>query len=193
MGLMLCGIVGISGVFGLAHAHDGPHDGEDEPYAQMAADAGEGQLARLHRFVGSYAYDYVLNDPYVKKELERMLGDKVEHLKENLKTQASIDFSGGCLVLSGNAPKQGTEQSALLMICTYSGDIHVVIYEEDRAYIYTKAERYAYLPHYLKWWVQHNYALRTNQYESYQPAYVRLVNPPESENEPDLDAGERDE
>jgi hypothetical protein len=113
----------------------------------------EGKLGHLSRFIGTYHYDTVLDDPQVKQALAQTVGNDVGLLKENLAARSPIDFIEGNLVLSGLEPHMGGIEQATLWIRVYDGTVLAAIMHESKVTIYgvgpgesAKGSRYGHLP-----------------------------------------------
>lgn len=134
----------------------------------------KGKLANLAPTIGTYRYAEVLGDPAVKQSIEELLPNAARAtLEKNLETSAPIDFVDGYLVLSGNAPHGGGEESALLWIKIYDGKIHVALQQDRKWTLYANEAKFEYLPRQLRMTI----ADRSMGGPS-QPADVRWVHKP---------------
>ncbi len=53
-----------------------------------------GQLRHLFQYVGTYKFEAVFDDPFVRRAMEELRGDNVSHLLQNLKSRGSIEIEG---------------------------------------------------------------------------------------------------
>ncbi len=138
---------------------------------QSTTDWKQGAWGHLSPTIGTYDYDLVLKDPAVDAKLTEMLGEKEKaHLLANLEVRNSIGFDRDCLVLSGNADKDGGFEQAYLNVCLYAGTINVAMLSDSKVTIYSATDTYAYLPPSLRQWVYGNDADIMGK----QPPYVVL-------------------
>jgi hypothetical protein len=142
----------------------------------------EGKLGHLSRFIGTYHYDAVLDDPQVKQALAQTVGDDVGLLKENLAARGPIDFIEGNLVLSGLAPHQGGIEMATLWIRVYDGTILAAIMHESKVTIYgvgpgesAQSSRYGRLPRLFRDFVSDPPFPLRGLNEDFKPPGVRWV------------------
>lgn len=111
----------------------------------------KGKLAHLAATIGTYHYDPVLDDAHVKAELERLMPpDAIAALHENLQVAGPIDFIDGYLVLSGNRPHYGGEDTASVWVKIYDGDVLVVLQRQGKVTLYSRPQEFQYLPQSLR-------------------------------------------
>lgn len=111
----------------------------------------KGKLEHLAPAIGTYRLNDVLFDPYVVAELEKLLpADAVTALHENLQVAGPVDFIDGHLVLSGNRPHHGTEDTASLWIRIFDGAVYVILQRQSKTTLYARAEKFQYLPKSLR-------------------------------------------
>lgn len=107
----------------------------------------KGKLEHLAPTIGTYRLDEVLSDPYVDATLAAMLSAEARAvLTENLQVAGPIDFIGGFLVLSGNRPHYGTEETAVVWISIYDGTTYVILQRYGKFTLYAKTAEFYYLP-----------------------------------------------
>ncbi len=117
------------------------------PASAEDSDWKKGKLERLSPTIGTYHYQQVLEDPDVQVTLkDRLSPDALAALKVNLQVAAPIDFIDGYLVLSGNRPHYGGEDSAMVWVKIYDGTVDIVLQQGGKTTLYSKAQRYEYLP-----------------------------------------------
>lgn len=96
-----------------------------------------GALSRLARYIGTYRYDEILNDPDVDATLNSLMNTKEKSvLLENLKVMAPVAFSGTHMILSGNKPHGGGTDEAILAIRLVDGTIHAAVRHNNKVFRY---------------------------------------------------------
>lgn len=133
----------------------------------------------LQRYAASWDLDALLAEPPVAREWQALPAEARDLLLRNLSVRGPVDVYGGALSIMGNAPHRGGEDEALLCIEVLGGAcrLHAAILSAGRVTIYTRGERYNYLPICVRDWVAlvstgHHYRLR-------QPANVEMMQLPE--------------
>ena len=53
-----------------------------------------GKLRHLFHYVGTYNFEAIFDEPFVRRAMEELLGDNVSHLLQNLKSRGSIEIEG---------------------------------------------------------------------------------------------------
>jgi len=135
-------------------AEEGAAVSDTPPAADQGIDWKKGKWGHLAPFIGTDKYDAVLNDPAVAAEVDALLSpDDKKHLMDNLSVAGPIGFEGDCLTLSGNAPHQGGSELGFVNLCLYNGAVHVGILSGGAYKVYTRSEKYDYLPPSLRNWV----------------------------------------
>ncbi|HEY8554528.1 MAG TPA: hypothetical protein VIL43_08320 [Burkholderiales bacterium] len=130
--------------------------------------------ALIDRYVGTWDLDELFAEPALAAELGALLGERLEHVMFALDVTGGIEYYGGGLLVSGNAPHAGGENEAIVCMQPFGADVqvHVGHYIDDTITLYTRQTRYDFLPTCIKDWVglrnaRHAHRLR-------QPANVRL-------------------
>ena len=100
-----------------------------------------GKLGNLSQYIGTTNYEAVFDDPFVRRAMEKLLGDNVSHLRQNLKSRGAIDFEGSELVLWGQKPHEGNSERAVLIVDIYDGKIHAGIFSNGRTTIFSKVDK----------------------------------------------------
>ena len=124
-----------------------------------------GKLRHLFQYVGTYNFEAIFDDPFVRRAMEELLGDNVSHLRKNLKSRGSIEIEGQYLALWGQKPHEGHLENAILVINVYDGKIHAGIFSNGRATIFSRVDKetadyfepevvYGFLPGALRQWVR---------------------------------------
>lgn len=136
-----------------------------------AGDADERAL--VGRYVGSWDVSGFLAE--LDPELRRLLGPDLAALRRNLSVTGSIDYYGGALAVSGNAPHQGTEEEAVVCVQTGSQGrrVHAAILSGGQVTVHTREREYRYLPICIKDWI--TLANSRHAGRLARPGNVRLV------------------
>ena len=124
-----------------------------------------GKLRHLFQYVGTYNFEAIFDDPFVRRAMEELLGDNVSHLLQNLKSRGSIEIEGQYLALWGQKPHEGHLENAILVINVYDGKIHAGIFSNGQTTIFSKVDKetadyfqpevvYGFLPEALRRWVR---------------------------------------
>ncbi len=109
-----------------------------------------GRLEHLARFIGTYAYGPILNDPAVAAALRDVAGSRVETIVKNLQVQGPVDFIDGHLVLRGLAPHQGGEEEATVWVKIYDGTVRAALLHAGTMTLFAPDGRYDYVPRELR-------------------------------------------
>jgi hypothetical protein len=110
----------------------------------------QGALQHLARFIGTYAYEAVLEDPAVSTALRDLAGDDVDIIVRNLQVQGPIDFIDGHLVLRGLAPHQGGSEEATVWVKIYDGTVRAALLHAGTMSLFARDSRYNYVPRELR-------------------------------------------
>ena len=124
-----------------------------------------GKLRHLFQYVGTYNFEAIFDDPFVRRAMEELLGDNVSHLRQNLKARGSIEIEGQYLALWGHKPHEGHLENAILVINVYDGKIHAGIFSNGQTTIFSRVDKetadyfkpevvYGFLPGALRQWVR---------------------------------------
>ncbi len=100
-----------------------------------------GKLGHLSQYIGTTNYEAIFDDPIVRRAMEKLLGDNVSHLRQNLKSRGAIDLEGPELVLWGGKPHEGNLERAVLIIDIYDGTVHAGIFSNGRTTIFSKVDK----------------------------------------------------
>lgn len=99
-----------------------------------------GALGALSRFIGTFHYDAVLDNPDVNAALDAAMGKPEKAaLRRNLGVMAPIAFSDEFIILQGNKPHAGATDTAILAIRLSDGAVHAVIHRNGTVKIYRSA------------------------------------------------------
>jgi len=110
-----------------------------------------GKLGHLAPHIGTYSYVAVLGDPEVEVALKGLVGaDLAGVIAINLNVASPIDFVSGHLVLRGNAPHQGGEEEAMVLVKIYDGTVRAALLHKGRMRLFAPDAEYDYLPPPLK-------------------------------------------
>ncbi len=100
-----------------------------------------GKLGHLSQYIGTTNYEAVFDDTFVRRAMEKLLGDNVSHLRQNLKSRGAIDLEGSELVLWGGKPHEGNLERAVLIIDIYDGTVHAGIFSNGRTTIFSNVDK----------------------------------------------------
>lgn len=109
--------------------------------------------ARLLDYVGSYESNQLLADPRVAPLLQRVAGDQLEHLRENINVLGPVDLVSGWLKLAGNAPHAGTEEEAVICINPDRVEVQAAIFSKGKIMVLSEQTDYMNLPLCIKDWI----------------------------------------
>lgn len=135
----------------------------------------EGPLGHLSAYIGTYNRDAVMQDPIVQQQLQVLLGESRDRLHANLTVHGPVGFSGTCLTISGNAPRQGGDAMALLVVCPHSSAVEVALASKGQMQVYAATETYSHLDVSLRRWVSHYHMINESGIDS--PTYATLISP----------------
>ena len=117
------------------------------PAVAQEVDWKHGRLERLTPLIGTYRHDAVFADLDVAGALAAIVSpETLRVVRRNLQVAAPIEFIAGHLVLSGNRPHYGGEETASVWLSIYDGSAKVVLLHDGVLALYAEAERYEYLP-----------------------------------------------
>ena len=66
-----------------------------------------GKLGHLSQFIGTTNYEAVFDDSFVRRAMEKLLGDNVSHLLQNMEVRSPIESEGPELALWGRIVRSG--------------------------------------------------------------------------------------
>lgn len=135
------------------------------------------QRALIAKYAGSYDTDAFLKEPAVSAELQKLLGQEVKHLMQNLNVKGAVDLSGETLSINGNAPHQGTEEEAIVCVSVLPLKmiVEAAILSKGTVTVFTRAEQYEYASICIKDWITLANSGHVDRFV--QPANVRVVGP----------------
>lgn len=131
----------------------------------------------IDRYVGTWDIDDFLAEKDIKNELDMLVGNQINKLTLNFSVSGAIEYQGGGLVISGNAPHRGTEEEAIVCVQAFGADIkvHASIYSNEEILIYTRENDYRFLPTCVKDWV--TLVNSKHVYRSKKPNNVLVIRP----------------
>lgn len=88
------------------------------------------KIPDLHKLIGTYHTDNLLNHPKVKPQLIELMGPDLPILFNNLLVRGPIDLIGCSIVVSGIAPHRGSDENGIFSINLLSGNIHAALKSE---------------------------------------------------------------
>jgi len=126
--------------------------------AQQHAQAREVQAkALLGKYTadpGWHDSDGLMKEPAVRAELQRVVGNQLPRLMQNINVRGSIDHYGGSLMISGNAPHKGGEEEGVVCVHPHGpGLVEAAIFSKGRITVFATAEKYEYLTLCVKDWI----------------------------------------
>jgi hypothetical protein len=113
----------------------------------------KGEFGYLAKFAGAYRFLPVLDDPHVAKELSRLVGSDLPHLRQNLLVSGPVDMIDGQIVLTGGRPNQTHEERGYVSVNMYDGEVRAAIYSQGQTTIYTEGTNYEYMENDIKLWI----------------------------------------
>ena len=123
-----------------------------------------GKLERLAKYIGTYDYEAVWDDPYVHEHLLALMGaDDLAHLKENLQVRGSIDLEGANLILSGGKPHETHVERGALVVSLFDGKIYACLHSQGQTTLYSKEERYEWLPYFIRFSIRYDENIALNE------------------------------
>jgi len=147
--------------------------GGDATGGSHAAPLTEAARGRLMGYVASEDTDAFLADPLVMPHVERLLGNELSHLRQNIDVRGSVAFSSGMLYVVGNAPHQGLEEHGFVGIETFSGRVCAGVFSKGRFEVYGAGSDRDTIPVALREWILATWAYAS--LEGSIPANARLV------------------
>ncbi|PZQ43431.1 MAG: hypothetical protein DI551_12205 [Micavibrio aeruginosavorus] len=124
------------------------------PAEEIAAvDFKKGKLGHLAPLIGTYKYDDIWSDKTVKANFESLVKGHDIDLKKEFAVRGPIDFTDGCLILTGNQEHSGDTNRAFMEICLGEGNIDLGIYDSGKITVYSTATQYQFLPSGIRNWV----------------------------------------
>lgn len=109
-----------------------------------------GKLQHLARFIGTYSYRPVLEDPAVAAALRDLAGDDVGTIIDNLQVRGPVDFIDGHLVLRGLAPHQGGLEESTVWVKIYDGTVRAALLHAGTMTLFARDRSYDYIPRELQ-------------------------------------------
>jgi len=124
--------------------------------AQAQAKAREAQAkaltAKYTAEPGRHDSDGLLKEPAVRAELQRVVGNQMTKLMQNISVRGSIAFDGG-FAISGNANHQGGEEEGVVCVSPFGPTVEAGIFSKGRITVFATAEKYEYLTLCVKDWI----------------------------------------
>ena len=135
------------------------------------------QRAFIVKWAGSYNSEGFLNEPAVRGELQKLLGDEMAHLLRNLNVRGAVDVSGETLSVNGNAPHQGTEEEAVVCatVLPLKTIVEAAILSKGAVTVYMREEPYENASICIKDWITLANSGHIDRMK--QPPNVRVLTP----------------
>jgi len=97
--------------------------------------------------------DGLLKEPAVRTELQRVVGNQLSKLMQNINVRGPIAFDGS-FKISGNAPHKGTEEEGVVCVNPYAPSlVEAAIFSRGKITVFAAAEKYEYLSICVKDWI----------------------------------------
>jgi hypothetical protein len=145
--------------------------------ASVARSAVDPALILIKKYVASYEKDAFLADPAVGPQLTKMMGPKLATLKLYLDAAGPVEYYGGALSVSGNAPHAGLERMAVVCVLPYGPNnrpaVEVALFDMGKIVVYSAQPKYDYTSQCIKDWI----GLANTQFTARmnKPANVQLI------------------
>ncbi len=124
---------------------------------QQQAKAREAQAkALIAKYTASAAWEDsegLLKEPAVHAELQRLVGNQLSKLMQNINVRGSVAFDGGGFIISGNAPHKGTEEEGVVCVNPFGPVVEAGIFSRGKVTVFAAAEKYEYLTVCVKDWI----------------------------------------
>jgi hypothetical protein len=154
---------------GSAHAQTPQQQQAKEREAQARA-----LLAKYTADPGRRDTDGLLKEPAVKAALQRVVGNQVPKLMQNLGVRGDVAYDGGTLVIAGNANHKGGEEEAVVCVMPYSPSlVEAGIFSRGKVTVYATAEQYEHLSICVKDWITQVNSGHRDRFK--QPPNVQVV------------------
>ena len=121
---------------------------------QVKKQVNSSSLKTLKNYVGEIANTKVLKNSAFRKLLIGLVGSsRVKTIEHYTIVQGPVDMISGDVVISGCAPHECSDKSAIVVAVLAMNEVHAAIFENGEIVIYSKQKTYNYLPEGLKNWV----------------------------------------
>lgn len=119
-----------------------------------------GKLDQLGQFAGTYRYEAILAEPGVTEALVGLAGkEAAEQIQSNLQVRSPVAMIDRDLVLRGNAPHEGGENEAMVMINLLDGSVRAALLHQEKLTLFARDHEYRYIPRELREFVRRSAAL----------------------------------
>lgn len=150
--------------------------------AGLAQDTGTGVLCQegtpghiWYRYVGGHDTDALLNERHVRTSLQQLLGQELAHFLDNLDVRSPVDLVGSVLSVTGNAPRRGGEEEAVLCVSPYDNTVSAALFSAGTITIFSHAATYDAQSLCIKDWITQVNSGHRDRFV--QPANVRMTSP----------------
>ena len=107
----------------------------------------------LFRYVGTYNYEAVLDDPILRPELELLFGPHLPHFLRNiLEDRFAINYEEPGIVMRGYGTEPSREQ-AILFVGVRGDRVYGAIFSNDVTTVFSNGKDFAELPPAVLTWV----------------------------------------
>lgn len=105
------------------------------------------------KYAGSPDADALLREPAVRDRLRALLGTRLRELERNLAVRGGIEFVGGALSVSGNAPHKGGEEEAVVCVLPFGPKVQAAIFSKGRITAFAAEANYDAMSLCIKDWI----------------------------------------
>jgi hypothetical protein len=108
---------------------------------------------RLLAYINTYDSEKLISDSIVSPQIVHLLGQELNHLKNNINVHGPIGVNSGILFVSGNAPHKGGSEHGFVGINLYDGVVYAALLTAGKIKVYGKGNEYSQLPDGVKHWI----------------------------------------
>jgi hypothetical protein len=142
-----------------------------------AQDPDAAAKALIARYVATYDVDKLLKEPAIRAEFQAVTGSQLRAVEAALNVNGGVEYIGGALAVSGNAPRQGGQTEAIVCIQPFgaSPSVHVALLRNGQVSVFTREKRWDFLTTCIRDWAalaRHGRDARIKM-----PAGVQMVAP----------------
>lgn len=141
-----------------------------------AQDPDAAAKALIARYVATYDVDKLLKEPAVRAQLQAVTGNQLRAVEAALNVNGGVEYIGGALAVSGNAPRQGGQTEAI--VCIRPGatpSVHAALLRNGQVSVFTHEKRWDFLTTCIRDWAALARHGRDARFK--MPAGVRMVAP----------------
>ena len=170
---LLRALIACVAIAGMSSAHaQGKAQTDAQKKAQATEAAARALMAKYTVDPGRHDTDGLFKEPAVRAELQRVVGDQLPKLMQNINVRGSIAFDGG-FTITGNANHKGGEEEGVVCISPFGPVVEAGIFSKGRITVFAKAEKYEYLMICVKDWITQVNSGHRDRFN--QPKNVQLI------------------